>query len=71
MISAPPQIPGLAEWRPLAQGGFSTVWQARQESLNRLVAVKVDQRKLTSETERRRFFGRPARRDACRVIPES
>ena len=56
MISAPPQIPGLAEWRPLAQGGFSTVWQARQESLNRLVAVKVDQRKLTSETERRRFL---------------
>ena len=56
MISAPPQIPGLAEWRPLAQGGFSTVWQARQESLNRLVAVKVDQHKLTSETERRRFL---------------
>jgi tRNA A-37 threonylcarbamoyl transferase component Bud32 len=56
MISAPPQIPGLAEWRPLAQGGFSTVWQARQESLNRLVAVKVDQRRLTSETERRRFL---------------
>src|SRR5215208_4788062 len=56
MISAPPQIPGLAEWRPLAQGGFSIVWQARQESLNRLVAVKVDQRKLTSETERRRFL---------------
>jgi serine/threonine protein kinase len=56
MISAPPQIPGLVEWRPLAQGGFSTVWQARQESLNRLVAVKVDQRKLTSETERRRFL---------------
>lgn len=56
MISAPPQIPGLVEWRPLAQGGFSTVWQARQESLNRLVAVKVDQHKLTSETERRRFL---------------
>jgi tRNA A-37 threonylcarbamoyl transferase component Bud32 len=56
MISAPPEIPGLAEWRPLAQGGFSTVWQARQESLNRLVAVKVDQRRLTSEAERRRFL---------------
>jgi serine/threonine protein kinase len=56
MISAPPQIPGLAEWRPLATGGFSTVWQARQESLNRLVAVKVDDRKLTTESERRRFL---------------
>lgn len=56
MISAPPQIAGLVEWRPLAQGGFSTVWQARQETLNRLVAVKVDQHKLTSESERRRFL---------------
>jgi tRNA A-37 threonylcarbamoyl transferase component Bud32 len=56
MISAPPQISGLVEWRPLAAGGFSTVWQARQESLNRLVAVKVDDRKLTSESERRRFL---------------
>jgi protein kinase-like protein len=56
MISAPPEIPGLSEWRPLASGGFSTVWQARQESLNRLVAVKVDDRMLTSESERRRFL---------------
>lgn len=56
MISAPPEITGLAEWRPLASGGFSTVWQARQESLNRWVAVKVDDRKLTSESERRRFL---------------
>jgi serine/threonine protein kinase len=56
MISAPPQISGLTEWRPLASGGFSTVWQARQESLNRLVAVKVDDRKLTTESERRRFL---------------
>ncbi len=56
MISAPPEIKGLTEWRPLASGGFSTVWQARQESLNRLVAVKIDDRKLTSESERRRFL---------------
>jgi serine/threonine protein kinase len=56
MISAPPEITGLAEWRPLATGGFSTVWQARQETLNRWVAVKVDDRKLTSEFERRRFL---------------
>jgi Protein kinase domain len=56
MVSAPPHIAGLAEWRPLATGGFSMVWQARQESLNRLVAVKVDDRKLTSESERRRFL---------------
>ena len=56
MITAPPRIPGLAEWRPLARGGFSTVWQAKQESLNRLVAVKVDQRTLDTESEQRRFL---------------
>jgi tRNA A-37 threonylcarbamoyl transferase component Bud32 len=56
MITAPPRIPGLAEWRPLARGGFSTVWQAKQESLNRLVAVKVDERTLDSESDQRRFL---------------
>ena len=56
MTTAPPRIPGLAEWQPLARGGFSTVWQAKQESLNRLVAVKVDQRTLDSEPEQRRFL---------------
>ena len=52
----PPDIAGLTEWRPLARGGFAMVWQARQTTLNRLVAVKIDDRQLDSERERRRFL---------------
>lgn len=56
MAGVHPDIPGLTDWRALARGGFATVWQAKQESLNRLVAVKVDQRTLDTESEQRRFL---------------
>ena len=56
VAAVPPQIPGLVGWRPLARGGFATVWEAKQLSLNRLVAVKVDRRTLDSDTEQRRFL---------------
>src|SRR6187431_2824480 len=51
-----PDIPGLVDWQPLARGGFSTVWQARQKSLDRMVAVKVDHRTLNEDKEQRRFL---------------
>ena len=52
-----PDIPGISDWRPLARGGFATVWRGRQQTLDRPVAVKVDDRTLDSELERRRFLG--------------
>ena len=56
MTVAHPEIAGLTDWRPLARGGFATVWEARQQTLDRLVAVKVDQRTLDDPKERRRFL---------------
>ena len=56
MAASPPQIWGLTDWRALSRGGFAIVWVARQESLNRLVAVKVDRRTLDSDAEQRRFL---------------
>ncbi len=56
VAGGPPKIVGMSEWKPLSRGGFATVWQARQESLDRFVAVKVDGRPLIDETEQRRFL---------------
>ncbi len=53
----PPDIASIGDWQPFARGGFATVWRARQLTLDRPVAVKVDDRRLTTESERRRFLG--------------
>lgn len=57
MSTRPPDISGISDWRPLARGGFATVWEARQDTLDRPIAVKVDERTLDSDAERRRFLG--------------
>ncbi len=44
-----PKIRGLSAWKPLARGGFTLVWEARQDLLTRLVAVKVYQRGLADD----------------------
>ena len=36
-----PQVRGLSDWRPLAHGGLADLWEARQLSLDRRVAVKI------------------------------
>lgn len=51
-----PQIPGLTELRPLGAGGFATVYRAHQQQLGRDVAVKIDNRALHDERDRRRFL---------------
>ncbi|XVS63817.1 protein kinase domain-containing protein [Actinosynnema sp. CA-299493] len=50
------ELPGLTDLTPLGQGGFATVYRARQVQLNREVAVKIDNRVLQSERDRRRFL---------------
>src|SRR5918911_1190201 len=52
----PPTVPGLTGLTVLARGGYATVYRAVQESVGRDVAVKVENRTLESERDRRRFL---------------
>ncbi len=55
MVTAP-DIPGHRVGGILGTGGFATVYRCWQVAVGREVAVKVDNRALLSERDRRRFF---------------
>ncbi|WP_203988660.1 serine/threonine-protein kinase [Virgisporangium aurantiacum] len=49
-------MPGLTGLSVLARGGYATVYRAMQESVGRLVAVKVENGILENERDQRRFM---------------
>lgn len=53
---ARPTIPGLSGLTVLARGGYATIYRAIQVSVDRDVAVKVENRALESDRDQRRFL---------------
>jgi tRNA A-37 threonylcarbamoyl transferase component Bud32 len=55
VVTATPDIPGLRIAGIIGEGGFATVYRGWQVAVGREVAVKIDNRVLVSERDRRRF----------------
>jgi serine/threonine protein kinase len=51
-----PEIPGLTDLSLLTVGGYATIFRARQESVGREVAVKVENFTLESDRDKARFL---------------
>src|SRR5215831_149798 len=54
-MASAPQIPGYRAAGVLGTGGFATVYRCWQLAVGREVAVKIDNRVLLNERDRRRF----------------
>ncbi|MCH0564816.1 MULTISPECIES: serine/threonine-protein kinase [unclassified Streptomyces] len=50
------ELPGYDVQEVLGQGGFATVYRARQLMVDREVALKVDSRRLSTQRDRQRFM---------------
>jgi serine/threonine protein kinase len=51
-----PEVPGLTKLSVIAHGGYATVYRAVQVSVDREVAVKVENRTLEGDKDQRRFI---------------
>jgi serine/threonine protein kinase len=56
IVTSAPDIPGHTVTSVLGTGGFAAVYRGWQRAVGREVAIKIDNRVLFTERDRRRFF---------------